>query len=60
MMDLLQAIKQDIRITEFAQSRGYTLLRAGSQITLKEHDSVRIDPDKNLFIRNAATGAFAQ
>lgn len=53
MMDLLQAIKQDIRITEFAQSRGYTLLRAGSQITLKEHDSVRIDPDKNLFIRNA-------
>ncbi|MBE6905005.1 MAG: DUF3991 domain-containing protein [Ruminococcaceae bacterium] len=52
-MDLLQAIKQDIRITEFAQSRGFTLLRAGSEVTLKEHDSVRIDPEKNLFVRNA-------
>ena len=52
-MDLLQAIKRDIRITEFAQPRGFTLLRAGSEVTLKEHDSVRIDPEKNLFVRNA-------
>ena len=50
-MDLIQMIKKDVRITEYAQSCGYTLLRVGSKYTLKEHDSVRIDPEQNLFIR---------
>lgn len=52
-MDLLQVIKREIRITEYAQAHGFTPVRVGSLYTLKEHDSVRIDPEKNLFIRNS-------
>ncbi len=52
-MDLLESMKRDIRITEYAQRCGFTVVKAGTQYSLKEHDSVRIDPEKNLFIRNA-------
>lgn len=56
-MDLLEVIKKEIRITEYAQLRGYTLRRAGAEYTFMEHDSVRIDPEKNLFIRNSTKTA---
>lgn len=46
-------IKNDIRIVDYASSIGLTVSRAGKYYTLKEHDSVRIDPERNIFIRNS-------
>lgn len=51
-MTILEKVKM-IRITEYAQSCGFTLKRIGKYYTLKEHDSVRIDDEKNCFWRNS-------
>lgn len=40
-------------ITEYAAIIGYTVQRIGNYYTLKEHQSVRIDPYKNCFWRNS-------
>lgn len=48
----LEEIKK-IRITEYARQMGFTPVKIGSYYTLKEHDSVRIDPRKNIFFRNS-------
>lgn len=45
--------KVDVEITDIARYMGYTLTRIGSYYSLKEHDSVRIDPRKNLFVQNS-------
>ena len=50
---IIAEIKQSIPIQDYAQQLGYTVVRAGSYYTLKEHDSVRIDPRKNAFYRNS-------
>lgn len=49
----LNRIKSEIRITDYAQSMGYTLIRVGGYYSLQEHDSVRIDDNKNCFWRNS-------
>ncbi len=46
-------IKNSILIEDYAQKIGFTVLKAGSYYTLKEHDSVRIDPRKNRFVQNS-------
>lgn len=48
----LEGIKK-INITEYARQMGFTPVKIGSYYTLKEHDSVRIDPRKNIFFRNS-------
>lgn len=48
----LEEIKK-ISITEYARQMGFTSVKIGSYYTLKEHDSVRIDPRKNIFFRNS-------
>ena len=48
----LEEIKK-ISITEYARQMGFTPVKIGSYYTLKEHDSVRIDPQKNIFFRNS-------
>ena len=48
----LEGIKK-ISITEYARQMGFTPVKIGSYYTLKEHDSVRIDPRKNIFFRNS-------
>ena len=48
----LEEIKK-ISITEYARQMGFTPVKIGSYYTLKEHDSVRIDPRKNIFFRNS-------
>lgn len=48
----LEEIKK-ISITEYARQIGFTPVKIGSYYTLKEHDSVRIDPRKNIFFRNS-------
>lgn len=46
-------IKRNISIVEYAASIGYTPIRVGRYYTLKEHDSVRIDIEKNCFWQNS-------
>ena len=45
-----------IPITEIAQSMGFHLERAGKYLSLKEHDSVIINPEANFFWRNSIEG----
>lgn len=42
-----------VPITDYAERSGYSLVRMGKYYSLKEHDSVRIDPDRNCFWRNS-------
>lgn len=48
-------IKQYFKITDYAQQLGYTVKRIGHYYTLKEHDSVRINPEKNCFWQNSTS-----
>lgn len=48
----LDEIKQ-ISIVDYAREIGLTPYKLGSYYSLKEHDSVRIDPGKNIFIQNS-------
>lgn len=50
---LTQSIKSNIPITDYAQRLGFTITKAGNQFSLKEHDSVRINPEQNTFYRHA-------
>lgn len=50
------AIKREIRIEDYAQSHGIVLRRVGRYLTLADHDSVRIDPEKNCFWQNSGRG----
>ena len=49
-------LKERIDIRDYAGYLGYTVVRKGRYYSLKEHDSVRIDPDKNCFWRNSRQG----
>lgn len=52
-MDYIEAIKQ-IPIDEFAERLGYTTVSRGSRyVSLREHDSVMIDRERNAFWRNS-------
>lgn len=54
-MDLMQRIKQDIRIEDYLAGRGYHVLPHGhGHLRLQEHDSLVIDPEKNRFWWNSA------
>lgn len=50
MSDELTRIKE-ISIVEYARFLGFTPKKVGSYFTLKEHDSVRIDPNRNIYKR---------
>lgn len=52
-MTFIDNIKS-IPITDYAERCGYTLVKKGSRyVSLKEHDSVMIDTQKNAFWRNS-------
>lgn len=51
-MSFLDNVKS-IPITDLAQRMGFTLVRKGRYFSLKEHDSVIIDTQKNCFWRNS-------
>ena len=51
-----QQIVDNIRIVEL----GFTLVRRGKYFTLKEHDSVMIDPERNCFWRNSIGGGYGK
>lgn len=48
-----QAIREGVRITDLAEEYGFHLVRTGHYYSLKEHDSVRINTERNIFIRNS-------
>lgn len=54
--DIYDQIKQSVSILDYAGMHGIELQRVGRYYTIKEHDSVRIDPDKNCFWRNSGIG----
>lgn len=54
--ELYDRIKREISILDYAGMHGIELQRVGRYYTIKEHDSVRIDPDKNCFWRNSGIG----
>lgn len=53
MSILSDAIKENISILDYAVRSGYTLVKIGRQYSLQEHDSIRIDPEKNVFFRHS-------
>lgn len=53
MSSVTDAIKHEISIMDYAQRCGYTVTKAGKQYSLREHDSVRIDPARNIFYRHS-------
>ncbi len=53
-------IKENISILDYASMHGYQLRRVGRYYTMQDHDSVRIDPDKNCFWRNSGIGHTTQ
>ncbi|MEG1448969.1 MAG: DUF3991 and TOPRIM domain-containing protein, partial [Oscillospiraceae bacterium] len=53
MSALTQAIKDNIPILSYAQMCGFHIQKIGREYTLEEHDSVRINAEKNLFVRNS-------
>lgn len=44
---------REIPIVDYAARMGFTVQKVGTYYTLKEHDSVRIDPRTNRFFRNS-------
>ena len=42
-----------ISIVDYAEEIGFHPYKVGHYYSLKEHDSVRIDPDKNIFVQNS-------
>lgn len=52
--EIYDSIKQNIQIVDYAMMHGFSVHRMGSYYTLQEHDSVRIDSNRNCFWRNSA------
>lgn len=56
-----EQIVEDIKIIDFAREIGFTVVKRGKYYSLKEHDSVMINPQKNCYWRNSvAVGGKAQ
>lgn len=56
MNEKIEKLKQLVRIEEYAEYMGYHVKRIGKYYTLEEHDSVRINPQRNTFFRNSCAG----
>lgn len=54
--EIYDEIKQKIKIVDYAREMGYTVERKGRYYSFQEHDSVRIDPERNCFWRNSGKG----
>lgn len=50
-------IKDNVSIIEYAGYLGFTVKKIGKYYTLKEHDSVRINPYTNKFYRNSTSSS---
>lgn len=52
--ELYARIKREIKIEDIAKELGFTIVRKGKYLSTKEHDSLRINAEKNIFIRNSS------
>ncbi len=52
-MSDLRELKREVSIIDYANHLGFTITKVGTYYSLKEHDSIRIDPRKNLFYQNS-------
>lgn len=55
--EIYTCIKKEIKIESYAKELGFSVVRKGRYFSLKEHDSVIIDPEKNCFWRNSDPGS---
>lgn len=53
----IEYIKENIKIIDFAKDNGFTVIKKGKYYSLKEHDSVIIDPAKNCYWQNSVPGS---
>lgn len=51
-----KCIRESISIVDYAKSIGFTPVKKGKYYSLKEHDSVMIDVDKNVYWQNSIPG----
>lgn len=51
-----EAIKEQVKIEDYAVSLGYHIVKKGKYLSLNEMDSIRIDTSKNCFYRNSGIG----
>lgn len=51
--EVRERICSEIKIVDYAREIGYTPIRKGRFYSLAEHDSVRIDPEKNCYWQNS-------
>ncbi len=56
MRDLCGMVKDQVAIADYARELGYTVVRKGKYYSLKEHDSVMIDPERKCYWRNSRPG----
>ena len=50
-------IRESINILDYARSIGFTPIKKGKYYSLKEHDSVMIDVEKNVYWQNSVPGS---
>lgn len=55
-MGIIENIKRQVQITDYARYMGFTLVKKGRYYSLKEHDSVMIDTTKNKYWQNSVAG----
>lgn len=55
-MDLCELIRENVSIVDYARRSGFTPVRKGRYYSLKEHDSVMIDVNKNCYWQNSIPG----
>ena len=53
--ELREQIVNEIKIVDFAAEIGFTVVKKGKYFSLKEHDSVMINPIKNCYWRNSVS-----
>lgn len=54
--EFYQALKEQNSIVDYARELGFTVVRKGKYYSLKEHDSVIINTEKNCYWRNSEPG----
>lgn len=52
-----ELIREQVSIVAYAESCGFTLVRKGKYWSLKEHDSVIIDTNRNIYWQNSVPGS---
>lgn len=60
MSEKTDKLKQLVHIVDYAEYIGFHVKKVGRYYTLKEHDSVIINPATNRFFRNSSTEEYAR